>query len=179
MKPVIRNVLVVLPLSLLIGGCAGKRSRAIADRSTTRSSHTTVHPVVMKGNDNYVMMDDVAHSPTHGEPSRQDTRHDITLDQIREHLKNNTAVIVDARSPETFARGHLRGAINVPAGQIATFVPQIVNNVSEDELIVIYCASSTCGSGDMVCEYLAEHRYTNLRVYKPGWEQLALAKNLQ
>jgi rhodanese-related sulfurtransferase len=179
MKHAIRSAVVVLPLGLLFAGCGGTRSKAIADRSPPRS-RTTMHPVAIKGDDHHVvMMDEVARTPHHEAPTVLDKQHDITLDQIREHLKNNTAVIIDARSPEAFAQGHIRGAINVPASQIEAFVPQIKKNVSEDELIIIYCASSSCGSGDMVYDYLTEKGYTYMRVYKPGWQQLASATNLQ
>jgi rhodanese-related sulfurtransferase len=125
----------------------------------------------MPNSDSY-KMDEVAGSPLAESPSGLDVQHDITLDQIQNHMRNNTAVLIDARSPESFARGHLRGAINVPSGQIETFVSQIKKNVSEDELIIIYCASSTCGAGTWSMNTSGQG-YTNMRVYKPGWRQQA------
>lgn len=171
----IRNALVVLPLGLILSGCAGPQRIESSHHRTSRASR---HPAAMVVDKSGSRSNETLASGRR-EPSAVDSQHDITLDQICKHVKNNTAVVIDARSPEDFARGHVRGAINVPAGQMEAFVAQIQQNVTSDEFIIIYCASSSCGSGDMVCEYLAAQGYTNMRVYKPGWQQLALAENLQ
>src|SRR5260221_8724785 len=59
-------------------------------------------------------------------------RYDITLDEIRKHLHRNTAAFIDARLPEKFARGHIRGAFNVPASQRESHMQQIWENVPRD-----------------------------------------------
>jgi rhodanese-related sulfurtransferase len=102
-------------------------------------------------------------------------RHDVTIEEIRKHQKDNTAIIVDARSAEQYELNHLKGAINLPAGQRDANIARLSAEVAPDQLIIIYCTSSMCEAGDMVYEYLAEAGYTNMRVYKPGWERLAVA----
>ena len=107
------------------------------------------------------------------------TRHDITLEQIGEHVRNKTALVIDARNPDQFARGHVRGAINVPAGQVGSYIPRVQQTAASTQFIIIYCNGPSCGSGDMVYESLAAQGYTNMRVYKPGWAKLTSAKDLQ
>ncbi|WP_329275859.1 rhodanese-like domain-containing protein [Streptomyces sp. NBC_00691] len=51
-------------------------------------------------------------------------------------LRRSGAVVVDARSPQAFAAGHLRGAVNVPAdGRFAEQAGSVLDPV--DELVVI------------------------------------------
>ena len=113
------------------------------------------------------------------ESSAADSQQDLTLEQFREYAQNDAAVMIDARSPENFASGHVRGAFNLPAGQIEANMAPILGSVSFSQLIIVYCASSSCGSSDMVAEYLEDHGYTNARVFRPGWVMLASAGNLQ
>lgn len=176
MTSFVRNTLVVLPLGLIFSGCAGPQQTV---SSNHRPSQPPIHVVAPLG---LTMIAD--HND--GRPVRPSSdsvatqpRHDITLEQLSEHIRNGTAVVMDARSPEQFANGHLRGAMNVPAGQIASLMPTVEQTVGADQLIIIYCYGPACESGDMVYEYLASHGFTNMRVYSPGWLALASAKNLQ
>lgn len=46
---------------------------------------------------------------------------------------------VDVRTPEEFAEGHIKGAINIPVENIAT---QIANfPIAKDDTILLYCRS--------------------------------------
>ena len=100
-------------------------------------------------------------------------RHDITLDEFRDHTRNRSAVIVDARLPKDFNKGHVRGAINIPAGDEDRYLEKFRKDVSPDELIIVYCGGPDCPAGDNVATYLAGQGFTNIRVYAPGWQQLS------
>jgi rhodanese-related sulfurtransferase len=52
---------------------------------------------------------------------------------------------VDVRDPKEFQSGHIAGAINIPADQIAASVGQL----PKDRTIVVY--ESGTGSGDNIC----------------------------
>src|SRR5438105_2972493 len=60
-------------------------------------------------------------SSTTTQPSQFRSGHEMTLDEFRNHMRNQAVVIVDARSPQSFRRGHARGALNVPAGDHNAF----------------------------------------------------------
>ena len=116
------------------------------------------------------------------EPSPSGAQHDITLDQIRTYVRDETAILMDVRSPEDFARGHVRRAVNLPAGpvkQMDGYLALIRPSIASDQLIILYCYGPKCGSGDMVSEYLADQGFTDLHVYSPGWPMLASARDLQ
>jgi rhodanese-related sulfurtransferase len=108
-----------------------------------------------------------------------DPRYAITLEEIRELVQNQSAVIIDARGSRDFALGHIRGAFNMPAGQAAAYMLQLSLVAMPNQLIIIYCNGPHCDSGDMVYEYLAPQGFTNMRVFKPGWEELASASDLR
>jgi rhodanese-related sulfurtransferase len=116
------------------------------------------------------------------EPFPPGAQHDITLDQIRTYVQDETAMLMDVRSPEDFARGHVRRAVNLPAGsekQMDGYLALIRPSIASDQLIILYCYGPKCGSADMVSEYLTDQGFTDLHVYSPGWPTLASAEDLQ
>nr|WP_235363882.1 MULTISPECIES: rhodanese-like domain-containing protein [Shewanella] len=55
-----------------------------------------------------------------------------------EHIEHG-AMIVDVRTPEEFAEGHLANAINIPFEQIAEEFTK--RNIDKDQSVVLYCRS--------------------------------------
>ena len=55
---------------------------------------------------------------------------DITIEQLKRKQKNG-AVIIDVRSPQEFAEGHIEGAILIPEYDIISKMQGIINNKNE------------------------------------------------
>jgi rhodanese-related sulfurtransferase len=53
-------------------------------------------------------------------------------------------VLVDVRSPELFARGHVPGAINIPHAKI---IESRLTQYPADTVFVVYCAGPHCNGG--------------------------------
>jgi len=53
-------------------------------------------------------------------------------------------VLVDVRSPELFARGHVPGAINIPHAKI---IESRLSQYPADTVFVVYCAGPHCNGG--------------------------------
>jgi rhodanese-related sulfurtransferase len=175
MTYVIRNALAILAMAMIISGCAGPQQTVSTSRGAAHSSTRSARgPAGMIS----VRSDETPDQTPVG-PTTKDEQHDITLEQIHEHVRNGTAVVIDARTTELYARGHVRGSINLPAGEVAKYLPQFEQAVGRDQFIIIYCNGPRCGSSDMVYEYLAAQGYTNMRVFSPGWLKLASAKALR
>lgn len=67
-------------------------------------------------------------------------------------------VILDVRTPEEFAQGHIPGAVNIPNEQIGREkLPELPD---ENQLILIYCRSGN--RSKQAAGKLAEAGYTNL-----------------
>ena len=56
----------------------------------------------------------------------------------KEKVKNG-ALLVDVRTPQEFAKGHVSGAINIPYDQVANRIAELGDNNSRE--VVFYCQS--------------------------------------
>lgn len=62
----------------------------------------------------------------------------ITSKGLLEKMKNGEDfVLVDLRRPAEFREGHIRGAVNIPVGEIEN----VYGNLSQDSEIILYCTS--------------------------------------
>lgn len=177
-------------LAVLLTGCSAsnRQTPCCGSTSTTPSAPASVDPIVCEpatrsdrpaGNLATTTFERPA-TPTDSTdavvvPIEEGPQHKVTLEDIRQHVERGTAVIVDVRSPESFAAGHIRGAINIPASQMERYRELGLADVDRDQLIIIYCSSASCHSSDMVYEYLLSEGFSNMLVFAPGW---AVAQNL-
>jgi rhodanese-related sulfurtransferase len=53
-------------------------------------------------------------------------------------------VLLDVRSPELYAQGHVPGAINIPHGKI---IESRLEQYGPDTVFVVYCAGPHCNGG--------------------------------
>lgn len=61
-------------------------------------------------------------------------------------------VVLDVRSEELFAGGHVPGAVHLPHARISE---QTLAEYSEDQLFVVYCAGPHCNGADKAALRLA------------------------
>jgi phage shock protein E len=69
-----------------------------------------------------------------------------------------TRLILDVRTPEEFAAGHVENAVNIPHDQIAGRLPEIERYTQAP--VVIYCRSGR--RAGLAAEVLSEAGFTNL-----------------
>ncbi len=62
-------------------------------------------------------------------------------------------VLLDVRSPDAFAHGHVPGAVNLPHGRI---VERNLATYPEDTVFVTYCNGPHCNGADKGAQRLAE-----------------------
>jgi rhodanese-related sulfurtransferase len=72
--------------------------------------------------------------------------------------KDTSLIILDVRSPEEFAAGHVPGAINIPYTHLPARVSQLPDAGDKD--IVLYCATGV--RAERAAERMREHGYTRL-----------------
>ena len=61
----------------------------------------------------------------------------ISIDEVKALMAKKQVVLIDVRDPQSFAEGHMPGAINVPFDRIPDHVEQWKK---EKRLLVTYCA---------------------------------------
>ena len=74
----------------------------------------------------------------------------------RQAKKDQSLFVLDVRSPEEFAAGHVPGAVNVPYDQVASRLAEIPT----DKDVVIYCRSGR--HTGLAAEVLEANGYTKL-----------------
>lgn len=67
--------------------------------------------------------------------------------------------LIDVRSPNEFARGHLAGAVNLPLDQLVQGIDTL-EAIGKSSALVIYCQSGARSA--MACSYLAQQGYTQV-----------------
>ncbi len=71
-----------------------------------------------------------------GARGAQDNVRRMTIAELREALDKGTAVVVDVRSEMQYNQEHIKGAILMPEGQVASRASEL----PKDKLIVFYCS---------------------------------------
>jgi rhodanese-related sulfurtransferase len=61
----------------------------------------------------------------------------ISIDEVKALMAKKQVVLIDVRDPQSFAEGHMPGAINVPFDHIPEHVEQWKK---EKRVLVTYCA---------------------------------------
>lgn len=98
----------------------------------------------------------------------------ISKDDLQKLLAGGgKATLVDVLSPESFAKSHLAGAINIPLGEIEKRAAELDKNAT----IVTYCANYVCQASSAAAEKLLKLGFTDVRDYKGGlheWQEAGL-----
>ena len=75
----------------------------------------------------------------------------------RQQKGDESTYVLDVRSPEEYASGHVPGAVNIPYDQIASRMAE----VPKDKDVVLYCKSGR--RAGIAAEVLAGQGYTRLQ----------------
>ncbi len=95
---------------------------------------------------------------------------EITLQQFKA-LRNAEHFLIDARTAESFAKGHIGNAVNVYGGEVESRIPQLLNMVPQDRPILIYCDGGECELSHHVANALAQFGYGPMYIYTGGWAE--------
>lgn len=65
-------------------------------------------------------------------------------------------ILIDVRTPQEFAEGHIAGAVNIPFDQISTRLDEIPTNID----VVVYCQSGRRSA--IAASTLVENNYSSI-----------------
>ena len=82
----------------------------------------------------------------------------VDLKTVQELVRNKSALIIDARTPEEFAVGRLPGAI--PSSR----------TLAKDKPLVLYCGNEFCEQSLRLGEQLQKLGYRDIAVFVDGYE---------
>ena len=78
------------------------------------------------------------------------------------------ATLVDARSPEQYAAGHIPGAINVPTGDDAALTRLPADKTAQ---LIFYCGGPACSARTSCAVKVQALGYAKLAQYKGGYPE--------
>ncbi|MEX1140499.1 MAG: rhodanese-like domain-containing protein [Bacteroidota bacterium] len=113
-------------------------------------------------------------------PTAQGVRPDSpTMIQLPEaiHLfESGEALFVDARHAFDFARGHIRGAVNLPLNEFDSRTG-LLDSLPRNRVLITYCDGVECNSSIGLASRLRDAGYSGVRIFFAGWSEWQ-AKNL-
>jgi rhodanese-related sulfurtransferase len=93
----------------------------------------------------------------------------VTVEQAR--AWEESAIWVDARPDEEFARDHVPGAFSLNEDRWNALLPRFLAAWSPEKKVVVYCSSLSCNASREVARRLRdEAQLKNVFVLEGGWE---------
>jgi rhodanese-related sulfurtransferase len=93
----------------------------------------------------------------------------VTVQQAR--AWGESAIWVDARPDEEFARDHVPGAFSLSEDRWNALLPQFLAAWSPEKKVVVYCSAESCNAAREVARRLRkEAQLPNVFVLEGGWE---------
>jgi len=81
------------------------------------------------------------------------------------------AVFIDAREPEEYDEGHIKGAINLPFEWWDNFWPAVEPELNKADTIVAYCGGLDCELSLFAARNLKSLGYTESYIFFGGWQK--------
>ena len=102
---------------------------------------------------------------------------EISYDQFITFLTKECVILIDARIPESYAKGRIRNAINIDGTMAES--PEVIPRLAylaRDKFIIIYCDGGECELSHRVAAVLKNFGYGPIYVYKGGWAEWSKKK---
>ncbi|RPJ77471.1 MAG: rhodanese-like domain-containing protein [Desulfobacteraceae bacterium] len=96
-------------------------------------------------------------------------RLDISLEEAKNLFFTRTAVFVDARPVEDYARGHIQGARSLPWQEADLKFISAAEDLDLNTPIITYCDGETCELGHDLALFLRDAGFLQIRVLVNGW----------
>lgn len=95
----------------------------------------------------------------------------IGLDDAMMKFQSEATIFVDARYPEDYKSGHIKGAINFPYEEIEEYSAQVLPKLSFDKDIITYCDGTECETSLLLAIELRDMGYKNVKIFFGGWSE--------
>lgn len=95
----------------------------------------------------------------------------ITLDDAVAKYQTPGIVIIDARSPEDFAVGHVVRSINIPYDYLDDNWLRVIDSLDHQKEYVIYCSGGECEASLFLGRLMRDKGFERLWVFYGGWQE--------
>ncbi len=95
----------------------------------------------------------------------------VGLDDARTKFQAGATIFVDARYPEDYKSGHIKGAINFPWEEFEEYSPKVLPKLSLDNEIITYCDGTECETSLLLARELRDLGYKKVKTFFGGWSE--------
>jgi rhodanese-related sulfurtransferase len=95
----------------------------------------------------------------------------VDSSDIMEIWESGEAIFIDARSEDMFAKGRIPGSFSLPYNSFKGGIPELIDFLPRDQLLVIYCDGADCHASPIVYDKLLEYGFEKgfLKIFNGGW----------
>lgn len=104
-------------------------------------------------------------------PSYQPGDSLVSLEQAYGLYLNGNAIFLDAREPEEYNEGHIRGAINMPFEQWDSYWESVRPQLDPQKEIVAYCGGLDCELSLFLARELTLSGFNKSYTFFGGWQK--------
>lgn len=108
--------------------------------------------------------------------NQSETYRELGPEECRKILKGadqDTCIILDVRTPDEYARGHIKGSVN--ENYFSPEFRSIISKLDRDKKYLVYCAQGTRGSRTMnLMRDLGFSDVTNIQGGISAWQDVGL-----
>jgi rhodanese-related sulfurtransferase len=94
----------------------------------------------------------------------------IHLPEVKALFDSGTALFIDARHTFEFARGHIRGAVNLPLNEFESR-SGMVDSLPRNKILITYCDGVECNSSIGLAARLRDAGFSGVRIFFAGWSE--------
>lgn len=114
-----------------------------------------------------IFSDRMAVAPQNSEsPARM-----IEFDEAIEKYNGSAAIFVDARSPDEYFSGHIRGAVSLPDQFFDDVIEDFFATIDPQTEIITYCSGIDCHQAQALAEKLCFAGFEHVSYYAGGFSQ--------
>jgi rhodanese-related sulfurtransferase len=95
---------------------------------------------------------------------------EVDADFVRQLSVDPNTVLIDARLPELFNRGHIPGAVNLPLSRFDDFIVEWMERLRSARQLIVYCSGRSCNDSYELARRLLEKGFKDLFLYSSGME---------
>jgi rhodanese-related sulfurtransferase len=104
-------------------------------------------------------------------PFRIENDKQLTFSDIKRIHKNKEALFIDARTVEEYEEGHIPDAVNIPVGLERSKKMEMLNQLSKDLQIIVYCEDPQCSVAERLAKEMQYLKFKYIAVYEGGWDE--------
>jgi len=91
----------------------------------------------------------------------------VTLAQVDSLRNQEGVVVVDARPAQSFAKGHIPGAMSLPADE-AWQLEEKFAQLAKAHVVLVYCDDPRCDAAERLADELLAHGCMAIAIYREG-----------